>query len=199
FELGGHSLLATRVVSRIQAMLQVDVPLRTLFEAPTVQALALRVEQAMHEEQGLQLPPLVKVTREQPLPLSFAQQRLWFLQQLEPESTAYNMLTGVELDGWLDVQALDASLSEMVRRHESFAQQMRYWTKRLEGVPVLDLPKDRPRPPVQSYRGAYLSKSLAVALHDGLKALSLQEGVTLFMTLVAAFQVLLARYSGQND
>src|SRR5262249_32262355 len=86
FELGGHSLLATRVMSRIRGAFQVEIPLRVLFEAPTVRGLAERIEAARRAGQGLEIPPIVPVERIRPIPLSYAQQRLWFLDQLEPGS-----------------------------------------------------------------------------------------------------------------
>jgi acyl carrier protein len=90
FELGGHSLLATRVVSRVREVFGVELPLRALFEGPTVAELAGRVEEIRRA--GLPvLPPVVPVERTAPLPLSFAQERLWFLHRLEPESAGYNM------------------------------------------------------------------------------------------------------------
>src|SRR5215469_5565304 len=89
FALGGHSLLATQVVSRVRNWAQVELPLRAMFETPTVAELALRIS---HIESGARLlPPVRRVAREQALPLSFAQQRLWFLNQLEPESPFYNI------------------------------------------------------------------------------------------------------------
>src|SRR5207244_3902130 len=91
FELGGHSLLATQLITRVQAVLQVDVPLRSVFEAPTVAELAGRVEVALRAGQKVEIPPLVLMAREGELPLSFAQQRLWFVDQLEPNSTAYTI------------------------------------------------------------------------------------------------------------
>src|SRR5688572_30461352 len=90
FELGGHSLLATRVVSRIRAVFGVELPLRALFEGPTVAELAVRVEE-MRRANLPTLPPVVPAGRTGALPLSFAQERLWFLDRLDPGSSAYNM------------------------------------------------------------------------------------------------------------
>nr|WP_281404507.1 non-ribosomal peptide synthetase [Pyxidicoccus fallax] len=116
FALGGHSLLATQVVARLRAVLGVELPLRALFEAPTLEALALRVEQS---SRGPVLPAPRPVPREGPLPLSFAQQRLWFLDRLQPGGTAYNMPAAFRLEGTLDVAALERAFTELVRRHES--------------------------------------------------------------------------------
>ncbi len=119
FDLGGHSLLATQVISRMKAVLHVDLPLRSLFEAPTIVALAGLVEQALRGAGSLKEPPLVPVSRTQELPLSFAQQRLWFLDQLEPESPAYLVPSVLSIAGRVDVHALERSVQELVRRHES--------------------------------------------------------------------------------
>ncbi|HEX7240433.1 MAG TPA: condensation domain-containing protein, partial [Longimicrobiaceae bacterium] len=120
FDLGGHSLLATRVVARAQAALGTEIPLRALFEMPTVAGLAGWVEAALREGAGVQVPPIVRVPRDgTPLPLSFAQARLWFIDQLDPGSTTYNMPYPLRLRGALDVRALAAALTEMVRRHET--------------------------------------------------------------------------------
>src|SRR5205823_2074336 len=97
FESGGNSLLATQLVARARAALQADVPLRKLFERPTIAGLAAEVEAASPAEQGTQPPPIEPVPRDGELPLSFAQQRLWFIQQLEPNSRAYNARGGVRL------------------------------------------------------------------------------------------------------
>ena len=333
FELGGHSLLATQLMSRVREVCGMEVGLRRLFEAPTVRGLAECVEQELGAAVGLKGPALERVSRVESLPLSFAQQRLWFLDQLEPGSAFYNSPAAVRLVGQLDVAALELTLSEIVRRHEvlrtSFAnvggeprqvvaaaerlelpvvdlrgcgtvaerealaaslmqeeaqrpfdlsvgpllrvkllqlgeteqvvlltmhhivsdgwsmgvligevaalyeayregresplpelaiqygdfavwqrewlqgevleQQLSYWRQQLAALPVLELPTDRARPAVQSYRGAHHSFRLAPELAAGLKELSQQEGVTLYMTLLAAFQVLLSRYSGQED
>ncbi|HEX3552246.1 MAG TPA: amino acid adenylation domain-containing protein, partial [Thermoanaerobaculia bacterium] len=119
FALGGHSLLATQVQSRIREAFGVDLPLRSVFERPTVAALAVEIESLQAQERGFQAPPLRPLPREGDLPLSFAQERLWFLDQLQPDSAAYNVPAAVRLTGRLDVAALAATLQEIVRRHES--------------------------------------------------------------------------------
>jgi amino acid adenylation domain-containing protein/non-ribosomal peptide synthase protein (TIGR01720 family) len=119
FSLGGHSLLATRLMSRLRDLFQVELPLRDLFEAPTVAGLAARVEAARRQGLGLTAPPLERMPREGALPLSFAQQRLWFIFQLQPESPAYNMSMPLRLQGPLDVELLERCLTEIVRRHEA--------------------------------------------------------------------------------
>jgi amino acid adenylation domain-containing protein len=120
FELGGHSLLAVQVISRIAVTFLVEIPLRRLFESPTVSGLAQSIEEALKQGQGLPArPPLKRRERTGKLPLSFAQQRLWFLEQLEPGGSAYNLPSAVLLSGELKVEALEQTLSELVRRHEA--------------------------------------------------------------------------------
>ncbi|HEX3131786.1 MAG TPA: amino acid adenylation domain-containing protein [Thermoanaerobaculia bacterium] len=119
FELGGHSLLATRLVARIRRALGLEVPARAVFEEPVLAGFAALVERRVDGGDEQALPPLVPVPREQPLALSFAQQRLWFLDQLEPGSLAYNLAGAIRLVGPLGVSALRRVLSEIVRRHES--------------------------------------------------------------------------------
>ncbi|HYO12608.1 MAG TPA: amino acid adenylation domain-containing protein, partial [Thermoanaerobaculia bacterium] len=118
FALGGHSLLAARVVSRLRAALGVELPLRTLFEARTLAGLANRVEVARAEGGRVTEPPLVPVPREGGLPLSFGQERLWFLDRLDPGSPVYNMPAAVRLDGLLEPERLRAALDGIAARHE---------------------------------------------------------------------------------
>ncbi|QRK05609.1 amino acid adenylation domain-containing protein [Archangium violaceum] len=333
FELGGHSLLATQAASRLREALEVQLPVRVLFEAPSVAELAARLESISGGTQGPQLPPLVPMPRADALPLSFAQQRLWFIEQFAPGGFAYNLPFVTRLKGKLEVAALERSLTELMRRHEAlrttFAQvdgkpvqrvaaesalvlpveslealpegerarelqrrveeefrrafdlemgplvralllrvtveehvlvlvmhhiigdgwslgvlvrelaelyeafssgaepalaalpvqyadyalwqrewlkgevleaQLSWWKGRLAGAPTaLELPTDRPRPAVQSFRGATLAVRLPAELSGVIRELNRREGVTPFMTFLAAYQALLARYSGQRD
>ncbi|HEX8245282.1 MAG TPA: amino acid adenylation domain-containing protein, partial [Longimicrobium sp.] len=116
--LGGHSLLGVRVISRIAARLGVELPLRAIFEAPTVRALARRVAQARGEAGAAPAGPIPRADRSAPLPASFAQERMWFLQQLDPQSPAYNVPVALRLRGALDADALRGAVAEVVRRHE---------------------------------------------------------------------------------
>ncbi len=332
FELGGHSLLGTRLLSRLRDELGVELPVATLFESPTVEALAAAIAARRSETPPAALP-IVLVPRDGELPLSFAQERFWFLDRLEPGGFGYNMSNGVLLTGELGVPALMASLSEIRRRHEAlrtvfperngepvqlilpagptplpvvdlsalpaarraeeldrrllvearrpfdlaagpllrhmllrlaerehaltfsahhivadmwstallvreisqlypaallgqtsplpelrvqyadFAAWQRRrltgdvlekllsgWRTRLAGAPAaLEIPTDHPRPAVQTFRGASVrwtaSRELTAAFHK----LAQGEGVTLFMILLAAWQSLLHRYSGQPE
>ncbi|HST59374.1 MAG TPA: amino acid adenylation domain-containing protein, partial [Longimicrobium sp.] len=333
FALGGHSLLATRVLARVQAAFGVVMPLRALFEGPTVAELAERVD-ALRRADGPALPPIVPVGRDRDLPLSSAQERLWFLDRLEGGSSFYNIPMAIRLLGGLDTAALEQAIGEIVRRHETlrtairesgdaavqvvlpftgfvlpiedlsslddapraaqterraqesatrpfdlaagplfrasllrlaaeehvllvcmhhvvsdgtslgvlmrelsalyaayrqgdpsplpepavqyadFAvwqreqlqgevldRQLAWWKHRLAGAPtLLELPTDRPRPAVQSYRGAREPLAFASStLLDRLQALGRGEGATLYMVLLGAFQVLLAKYAGTED
>jgi amino acid adenylation domain-containing protein len=336
FDLGGHSLLATQAISRIRDLFKVEIPLRKFIETPTVRSLALEVEAGLRNGAEISLPPICPALRDHDLPLSFGQQRLWLLQQLQPHSSFYNLGITLNLRGRLNTTALGQSLDEIVRRQEALrttfpmragqpiqhispaapaanlrvidlkgthedarqveqmalalaqeearqpfdlstgplwraslvridddqhllllclhhiisdgwsssilvrelaalyeafnaaqpsplpaltvqygdytlwqhqhltgeilAAQLDYWREQLAGAPAaLELPTDRVRPAVQSYRGAMVGFGVERALSEGLEALSRREGVTLFMTLLAAFNVLLHRYSHQED
>ncbi|MBW4632889.1 MAG: amino acid adenylation domain-containing protein [Iphinoe sp. HA4291-MV1] len=333
FELGGHSLLATQVISRLRSVFEVDLPLRRLFEFPTVAELSEFIEVTRHTDLGLYAPAIKSVPRNADLPLSFAQTRLWFLDQLEGKTATYNIPDPLRLIGSLNVAALEMAIQEIVRRHEilrttfkmvngspvqviapsltvalpmidlqhlpqeeqstkvgqlaseeaqrpfdlsngpllrvtllrleeqshvlllvmhhivsdgwsmgvlihelsalyeafcagepsplpelpiqyaDFAAwqrewlsgevlqtQLDYWKQQLAGAPpLLELPTDRPRPAVQTFQGGIEEFQLSWELTLKLKTLSQQSGVTLFMTLLAAFTTLLSRYSGQED
>jgi amino acid adenylation domain-containing protein len=327
FELGGHSLLATRVISRVRQVLGVELPLRALFEGPTVAELAGGVEEVRRAELPV-VPPVVPAGRTGPLPLSFAQERLWFLHQMEPEGARYNMPWPSRLRGHLDAAALERALGALVSRHESlrttfrpagqgavqvvhpaapahlpvvdltglapedrepearrlaredaerpfdlergpllratlvrlsgeehvllltmhhivsdgwsmgvlfrdlftlyesasplpplavqyadFAvwqrgwlqgevlrRQIDWWRERLGGAPpALELPTDRPRPAVASSRGAAHGFRIPAETSRGLRSLARREGATLYMVTHAALDLLLSRWSGQDD
>ena len=118
FELGGHSLLATRVVTRLRSNFSIDLPLRKLFELPTVAALAAHVDILRRNQVGLSIPGIVPVLRRQPLPLSFSQRRLWFLHKLDPGLIAYNMPATFRIGGALNISFLEQALNEIIGRHE---------------------------------------------------------------------------------
>ncbi len=335
FELGGHSLLATKAIYRINNRLRIDLSIPSLFENPTAARLAQVVEQALlHHHSPAVSTPITATAGPGPSVLSYAQERMWFLYELEPRSALYNISYVLHLKGPLHIQALEDALSDVIGRHSSLRttfdtqeggplqvinpcvriplaveaidgflpegpdslvehptvkreacapfdlrrgpvlraklfrlhdqdhalvltmhhiisdgwsmdvlfgelgkaymarlqdrapcleplsiqygdyaiwqrhwfkgetrqKQLSYWQKRLKPpLTPLELPTDYQRPAVQTYRGKRLSLILNAALTRQLHELSRQEGKTLFMTLLAAFEVLLHRHSGQED
>ena len=111
--------MAIQLLGRIRNLFEVEAPLKDFIEEPTLASLARLVERALADRDGSLAPPIERVDRSGPLPASFAQQRLWFLDRLQPGSPAYNIPTAVRLDGRLDLDALRRSLQEIVRRHEA--------------------------------------------------------------------------------
>jgi amino acid adenylation domain-containing protein len=331
FELG-DSLLATQAVSKLRGLFSVELPLQNFFESPTIAALAERIDAARQSSRVLSPAFESQPPRDNASPLSFAQQRLWFLNELVPGSPFYNVHAAVRLTGELNRPVLERCFQEIVRRHEvlrtSFSRegerpiqiiavdspftvplidlkhmgdaeqgaevqrlateeaqrpfnlalaplmrvrllrlkgnehmlllafhhiifdgwslgvlireldvlyrdffnnrelslpalpiqyadfarwqrewlqgetleaQLAYWEKQLAGGHVLQLPTDFPRPSAQTFRGSRLAFAHPPDLVDSLKALSSQEGATLFMTLLAAFKTLLYRYTGEKD
>ncbi len=332
FDIGGHSLMVMKMLARVRALFEIEVPLKDFIEGPTLANLARLVERALVNDGGSIAPPIERVDRSQPLPASFAQHRLWFLDQWQPGSPAYNIPIAVRLDGPLDVDTFRRALHEIVRRHEilrssltddegeprlviaeaielpmpvddlsmladdqrekriiqairdeatrpfdlahgplvraqmirlseerhivqvtmhhivsdgwslrllirelsalyeafragepsplpelpiqyaDFAswqrawlqgdvleQQLAYWKEQLTGIAPIELPTDRPRPAAPSRRGDFRRTVVARTAIDAVRALGREEGATLYMTLLAAFQTLLHRYSGDED
>jgi amino acid adenylation domain-containing protein len=333
FELGGHSLLATRVLAQVREAFGCELPLESFFAAPTVAGIAARI--AEQREDGSAPPPIVRVPRTTPLPLSFAQQRLLFLEQLAPGDVSYHLPAVLRLSGELDRQALHAALRRLVERHEVLrtvfmvdeseqrqviapaegrfvgdlplidlgalpaariepesrrvaleaarlpldlyrgpilracllrfapteselllnihhvaadgwswsivfgemlelyealveerearlpelpvqyadyaawqrgwlegevlAGQLGYWRERLAGLPLLELPTDRPRPRVRTGNGAVERTWLRGETIEALRRTVREEEATLFMALLAAFSVLLRHASGSDD
>ncbi|HVS00777.1 MAG TPA: condensation domain-containing protein, partial [Thermoanaerobaculia bacterium] len=183
FALGGHSLLATQVLSRVRAVLGVELPLRRLFEAPTVAALARVVRQS---REGRQAPPIVPVPRDGELPLSFAQQRLWFLDQLEPGSAAYNIPLAVRLTGELSAGLLEGIFAEVVRRHES----LRTTFASRDGRAVQVIVPPRVELPVVDLSQVAEQEALCLAREEARRPFDLQRGPLLRLTLL--------RLSGQE-
>ncbi len=133
FALGGHSLLALQVVARVRDVLHLELPLKTLFEAPTLAGLAARIDQVL--AQGIarnatasttgSAPTISSANSKGPAPLSYSQERMWLIQSLNPTNTAYNMGAGVWIHGEVDVAALSQSLDDLIQRHEILRSHVR--------------------------------------------------------------------------
>ena len=332
FDLGGHSLLATRVVARLGAALGIDLPLRKLFEFPTVAGLAAEIDRLRRERSGASIAPIGPAAHDHPLPLSFSQRRLWFLDKLDPRLIAYNVSASFRITGTLHIPVLERAINEIIKRHETlrtriveidgqpfqeivsdvslslpvvelsglpsdavmneitshaaedsrrpyefssaplmrvkllrFAEsdhalilnfhhavcdgsslvifyqelqslyaaflaskpsplhplaiqygdyavwqeswlrseaadlQLAYWKQQLADWSALNVPTDYSRGLARSYCGAREAVLLSEKLTKAVKELSREQGVTLFMTLLAAFDILLSRHSGQDD
>jgi amino acid adenylation domain-containing protein len=182
FELGGHSLVATQVVAQVRQVLGVEVPLRALFEAPTVAEFAAAVETARAAERP-SAPPLTRRPTGGPAPLSFAQQRLWFLATLAPESTAYHMPYKVALRGGVDGRALQTAVDGLVARHET----LRTTFLTVDGTPVQVVqPTGRVRVAVVDVRGLRGARRVtrAVAAAEARRPFALATGPLLRVTRV---------------
>jgi amino acid adenylation domain-containing protein len=136
FELGGHSLLATQVISRLRDVVGVELPVRVVFEASTLEALAQRVDaERASNGNATSAPPITVVDADGPMRLSFAQERMWLIQNLAPDNLAYNLPAAIRLRGDLDVAALSSALNELRRRHET----LRTTYRMVDGEPMQDV------------------------------------------------------------
>ncbi|MFJ6811658.1 amino acid adenylation domain-containing protein, partial [Streptomyces anulatus] len=174
FDLGGHSLLVTRLVGRVRTVLGVELPMRALFEHPTVAGLAARLDSA-----GAAHPPLVPGPRPERVPLSLAQQRLWFVNEVDGPSAAYNVPVAVRLTGELDTASLHAALGDVTGRQES----LRTCFPAPDGTPyqhVLDEAAGRPALPVVDVARQGLREALTA---EALRGFDLATGTPLRATL----------------
>ncbi|MFL5385967.1 MAG: amino acid adenylation domain-containing protein, partial [Longimicrobiaceae bacterium] len=184
FVAGGHSLLAARVATRLRRAVGVELPLREIFDAPTLEALAARVDAELARAVELPAPPIVPVPRDRPLPLSFAQERLWFVHQLHGGAAIYNMPVSLRLRGALDLDALRRALDEIVRRHESLRTVFR---RGGEGAPVQVVLSPSPIPlPLQDLRGRAdaEAETRRIADEDARAPFDLENGPLLRLALV---------------
>ncbi|MBA2682308.1 MAG: AMP-binding protein, partial [Ktedonobacteraceae bacterium] len=135
FMLGAYSLLATLIMSRVRAAFQVVLPLVTIFQAPTMAQLAELIEQA-RPNTPLETPPMITtVERDKPIPLSFSQERVWFMHYLDPSNTSYHFQATLRFKGHLHVEAVERALNEIVRRHEIF----RTSVQEIDGQPMQNI------------------------------------------------------------
>ncbi|HEY9420388.1 MAG TPA: condensation domain-containing protein, partial [Thermoanaerobaculia bacterium] len=184
FELGGQSLKAAQVVARLRSVLGIELALRSLFEASRLEDLVRRAEAALG--QGQTAPPLVRVTRDRDLPLSFSQERLWLLDRLDPDSPVYNLPVAWRLEGELSIPALEAAFAEIVRRHEA----LRTVFDDSRGTPVqVVLPPAAPSLPVVDLRGLpegpRTSEARRLTMAEGRRPFDLKSGPLLRQFLLA--------------
>ncbi|HEX6288830.1 MAG TPA: amino acid adenylation domain-containing protein [Herpetosiphonaceae bacterium] len=185
FELGGHSLLATQVIARVRDLFKIDLPVRTLFEFPSLRAFTQRVEAAQQAKSGHLPPALVPLPRDGDLPLSYAQQRLWFLDQLFPGNPMYNVPFAVRLSGPLQIDALRQSLNALIQRHESLRTTFTAVHGRPHQViaPVLDL--EVPLIDLRDLPAAQHESEVARrATHEARQPFDLQRGPLLRYTVL---------------
>ncbi len=140
FELGGHSLLATQLTSRVRDSFGLELPLKVLFEHPVLSELAQAIDNLKLQQAGLEQPPLKPIKRDGDLPLSFAQQRLWFLYQMQPNDASYNIPAAFKVRGALKLDVLQAVFDEIARRHET----LRTLFKTVDGRPKIEILKQSP-------------------------------------------------------
>ncbi len=118
FNLGGHSLLVTQVLARVKKFLKVELPVRSLFEAPTVEQLSRLIEEQIRCGRQSELSVIPRVSRDEELPLSYSQERMWLFEQLSSGTSVFNIALGVRLKGAINLVALEQTFSEIMRRHE---------------------------------------------------------------------------------
>ena len=140
FALGGHSLIATQLVSRIRDVFRTEISLQDFFLHPTVAELGANLQKALQDGAERELPPLQREPRTDLIPLSYAQERLWFIERMEGGTPIFNLIGVVRLTGELHVAALEGSLNEVVRRHES----LRTRFDEVGGVPAQIVMDERP-------------------------------------------------------
>ncbi len=185
FRLGGHSLLATQLLARLRGLLGVEVALRALFQNPTLAAFAAVVDAAIQAGAPAEAPPIEPEPRVPPLPLSFAQGRLWFLDQLDPGRATYNLHTAFHLRGPLDAVALERSFGAVVARHEV----LRTTFRAVDGVPEQVIAPAAPVPlPCIDLRGLPPAERDAearrISTAEGRRPFDLARGPVLRLRLV---------------
>jgi amino acid adenylation domain-containing protein/non-ribosomal peptide synthase protein (TIGR01720 family) len=333
FELGGHSLIATQLISRIRNVFQIEIPLRSLFQNPTIAEFSLFLQNNLLKNNAKQLPLIGKETRPEKIPLSFSQERLWFIERLLNENSIFNLTGILKIEGEINLPVLQQSLNTIIRRHEvlrtsfieevgkplqfihperlievkvtkitessnkkiddivkekvsdeintpfniakdvlirsefldfgnnlqfllltvhhivsdgwsmgifareiariymnltggkpielpeltfqyadyalwqrnwllssGYNDELEYWTENLENLPPSpEIPTDFDRPIVQTYAGSQEQIEFSLELSNSLNKTARQEGVTLFMLLLAAYKLLLYKYLGKTD